>query len=72
MSNKTSSKHRIEDSDYVERAKLLEDQDEFARNNLVDNLLVELITTQHHDDVCNNEPTRALRTAKRFFKSNKV
>ena len=41
--SKTSSKHRIEDSDYVERAKLLEEQDEFARNNLVNNLLVEII-----------------------------
>ena len=43
-STKTSStKCHIEDSDYVERAKLLEEQDEFARNNLVNNLLVEFI-----------------------------
>ena len=41
-STKTNStKRHIEDSDYVERAKLLEEQDEFARNNLVNNLLVE-------------------------------
>ena len=32
----------IEDSDYVERAKLLEEQ-EFTRNNLVNNLLVEFV-----------------------------
>jgi hypothetical protein len=44
-STKTSSKHRIEASDYVERAKHLEQQDTFARNNLVvvNNLLVEFI-----------------------------
>jgi hypothetical protein len=42
-STKTSSKRRIEASDYVERAKLLEEQDKFARNNLVNNLLVEFI-----------------------------
>ena len=43
-STKTSStKRHIEDSDYVERVKLLEEQDKFARNNLVNNLLVEFI-----------------------------
>jgi hypothetical protein len=42
-STKTSYKRRIEASDYVERAKLLEEQEEFARNNLVNNLLVEFI-----------------------------
>ena len=30
----------IEDSDYVERAKVLEEQDEFARNDLVNNLQI--------------------------------
>jgi len=33
----------IEYSDYVERAKFLDEQDKFARNNLVNNLLVEFI-----------------------------
>jgi hypothetical protein len=42
-STKTSSKRCIEASDYVERAKLLEEQDGFARKNLVNNWLVEFI-----------------------------
>ena len=39
----SSTKRHIEDSDYVERANLLEEQEKFARNNLVNNLLVEFI-----------------------------
>jgi hypothetical protein len=33
----------VEDSDYVESATILEEQDEFARNDLVNNLLVEFM-----------------------------
>ena len=33
----------MEDSDYVERANILEEQYEFARNDLVNNLLVEFM-----------------------------
>jgi hypothetical protein len=39
----SSHTSHIEYSEYVERAKFLDEQDKFARNNLVNNLLVEFI-----------------------------